>query len=57
MPPARQKPTQRAEPRLVGVREFREHLMSYTSQVTVVHTRGTIRVIGTWTPERKEPET
>ena len=39
------------EYQLVGVREFRENLRSYTEPVTVVHTRGTLQVLGTWVPD------
>jgi hypothetical protein len=34
----------------VGVREFREKLATYSEPVTVINTRGGIKVLGTWVP-------
>ena len=36
---------------LVAVREFREKLHTYTEPVTVIHSRGPVRVLGTWVPD------
>ena len=35
----------------VGVREFREKLQTYREPVTVIHTRGGVKVLGQWIPE------
>lgn len=34
----------------VGVREFRENVATYKKPVTVIHTRGGVKVLGTWYP-------
>lgn len=41
---------------LVAVREFRERIHTYTEPVTVVHTRGQLRILGTWYPDGVAPE-
>jgi hypothetical protein len=38
---------------LVAVREFREKIHTYTEPVIVIHTRGELRVLGTWFPDVK----
>jgi hypothetical protein len=35
---------------LVGVREFRENIATYKEPVTVIHTRGKVKVLGYWYP-------
>lgn len=42
------------KPELVGVREFREKLSSFREPVKVVHTRGSLKVLGVWIPEGYE---
>ena len=40
------------KPRMVGVREFREHFTELLEPVTVIRSRRpTIETLGTWTPD------
>ena len=38
----------------VGVREFRKKLSTYREPVEVFHTRGTLKLLGTWYPADQE---
>ena len=40
-----------SKPLQVGVREFREDIQKYDEPVEVFHTRGTLRLLGTWIPQ------
>ena len=41
----------------VGVREFREKVATYREPVVVMHTRGSVKVLGTWYPDGWVPPT
>lgn len=45
--------TRREEPRMMTMREFRNTFPELREPVRVVRARGTIEVVGTWTPSKE----
>jgi hypothetical protein len=42
----------KTEPPLMTVRDFRARFSTLTEPVRVIRSRGEVRILGTWTPER-----
>jgi hypothetical protein len=47
---------QRRDYPMVGVREFRDTFPTITETVRVIRSRGTIEIIGTWTPNPRRSD-